>query len=104
MSSTTLSFPTPASLGSLDHYIQAVNRFPLLSAEQEVEFGRRLRDTNDLDAVQSGVRGSAVPAAAEQRDLVAACREPPEDLVQMDLRAPGQWILPALPVDEEQAH
>jgi RNA polymerase sigma-32 factor len=52
MSSTTLSFPTPASLGSLDHYIQAVGRFPLLSAEQEVEFGRRLRDTNDLDAAR----------------------------------------------------
>jgi RNA polymerase sigma-32 factor len=52
MSSTTLAFPTPASLGSLDHYIQAVNRFPLLSAEQEVELGRRLRDTNDLEAAR----------------------------------------------------
>jgi RNA polymerase sigma-32 factor len=52
MSNTTLAFPTPASLGSLDHYIQAVNRFPLLSAEQEVELGRRLRDTNDLDAAR----------------------------------------------------
>jgi RNA polymerase sigma-32 factor len=52
MSSTTLTFPTPASLGSLDHYIQAVGRFPLLSAEQEVELGRRLRDTNDLDAAR----------------------------------------------------
>jgi RNA polymerase sigma-32 factor len=52
MSSTTLTFPTPASLGSLDHYIQAVGRFPLLSAEQEVELGRRLRDANDLDAAR----------------------------------------------------
>jgi len=52
ISSTTLAFPTPASLGSLDHYIQAVNRFPLLSAAQEVELGRRLRDTNDLDAAR----------------------------------------------------
>jgi RNA polymerase sigma-32 factor len=52
MSSTTLSFPTPASLGSLDHYIQAVGRFPLLTAEQEVEFGRRLRDANDLEAAR----------------------------------------------------
>jgi RNA polymerase sigma-32 factor len=49
---TTLAFPTPASLGSVDHYIQAVNRFPLLSVEQEVEFGRRLRDANDLDAAR----------------------------------------------------
>jgi RNA polymerase sigma-32 factor len=49
---TTLAFPTPASLGSVDHYIHAVNRFPLLSVEQEVELGRRLRDTNDLDAAR----------------------------------------------------
>jgi len=55
MSSTTLAFPTPTSLGSVDHYIQAVNRFPLLSAEQEVELGRRLRDSNDLDAARQMV-------------------------------------------------
>ena len=52
MSSTTLAFPTPASLGSLDHYIQAVNRFTLLTAEEEVALGRKLRDTNDLDAAR----------------------------------------------------
>ena len=28
MTSTTLAFPTPASLGSLDHYIQAVTGSP----------------------------------------------------------------------------
>ena len=52
MTGTSLAFPTPASLGSIDHYIQAVNRFPLLSAEQEVALGRRLRDHNDLDAAR----------------------------------------------------
>ena len=52
MSGTTLAFPTPASLGSLDRYIQAVNRFPLLSAEQEVELGRKLQRDNDLDAAR----------------------------------------------------
>src|SRR5437016_14045359 len=52
MSNTTLAFPTPASLGSLDHYIQAVNRFPLLTAEQETEFGRRLQRDGDLDAAR----------------------------------------------------
>src|SRR5882724_3159098 len=52
MTSTTLAFPTPASLGSLDHYIQAVNRFPLLTAEQEIEFGRRLKATDDIDAAR----------------------------------------------------
>ncbi|HEV3239570.1 MAG TPA: RNA polymerase sigma factor RpoH [Casimicrobiaceae bacterium] len=52
MASNTLAFPTPASLGSIDQYIQAVNRFPLLSASEEVELGRRLRDYNDLDAAR----------------------------------------------------
>jgi RNA polymerase sigma-32 factor len=52
MTGTALAFPTPASLGSLDHYIQAVNRFPLLSAEEELELGRRLTRDNDLDAAQ----------------------------------------------------
>ncbi len=52
MSGTTLAFPTPASLGSLDHYIQAVNRFPLLTAEQEVELGRRLQRDDDVDAAR----------------------------------------------------
>ncbi len=52
MTGTALTFPTPASLGSLDHYIQAVNRFPLLSPEQEIELGRRLVRTNDIDAAQ----------------------------------------------------
>jgi RNA polymerase sigma-32 factor len=45
-----LAFPTPSSLGSLDHYIQAVNRFPLLTAEQEVDLARRWRDNQDIDA------------------------------------------------------
>src|SRR4030081_3799273 len=52
MSASTLAFPTPASLGSLDHYIQAVNRFPLLSQAQEVELGRRLQRDDDLDAAR----------------------------------------------------
>ena len=46
------SFPTPASLGSLDNYIQAVNRFPILSPEQETDLGRRLRDTGDIDSAR----------------------------------------------------
>jgi RNA polymerase sigma-32 factor len=52
MTTTALAFPTPASLGSLDHYIQAVNRFPLLTAEQEIDLGRRLVRDNDLGAAR----------------------------------------------------
>src|SRR5450432_1097979 len=53
MNAMTLHFPTPSSLGNLDHYIQAVNRFPLLKQEEEIEFGRRLQRDNDVDAARS---------------------------------------------------
>jgi RNA polymerase sigma-32 factor len=52
MTGSALTFPTPASLGNLDQYIQAVSRFPLLTAEQELELGRSLVRDNDLDAAQ----------------------------------------------------
>ena len=52
MTGTALTFPTPASLGNLDQYIQAVNRFPLLTPEQELALGRRLVRDNDIDAAQ----------------------------------------------------
>ncbi|HYP82238.1 RNA polymerase sigma factor RpoH [Variovorax sp.] len=37
-------------LGNLDAYISAANRLPMLSAEEEQNFARRLRDDNDLEA------------------------------------------------------
>ena len=52
MTGSALAFPTPASLGSLDHYIQAVNRFPLLTAEQEGALARRWRDAEDVGAAR----------------------------------------------------
>jgi len=45
-------FPVPMPTGSLEAYISTVNRFPLLSAEQERSLGQRLRDHNDLDAAR----------------------------------------------------
>ena len=38
------------ALGNLDAYISAVNRLPMLTAEEEQEFARQLRDHNDLEA------------------------------------------------------
>jgi RNA polymerase sigma-32 factor len=38
------------SLGNLDAYITAVNRVPLLTPEEELEFGRRLQKSGDLEA------------------------------------------------------
>ncbi|MDE2456894.1 MAG: RNA polymerase sigma factor RpoH, partial [Burkholderiales bacterium] len=38
------------SLGNLDAYITAVNRIPLLTPQEEVSLGQRLRDQSDLEA------------------------------------------------------
>jgi len=46
----TLPLPVPMPAGSLEAYIQTVNRFPILSAEEERALGRRFRDANDLEA------------------------------------------------------
>ena len=81
MATTTLAFPTPASLGSIDHYIQAVNRFPLLTAEQEVEFGRRLRDHNDLDAARQMVLSHLRLVVAVSRNYLGYGL-PQADLIQ----------------------
>jgi len=53
MTGTALTFPTPTSLGSLDHYIQSVNRFPLLTAEQETDLGRRWKNDQDVEAARA---------------------------------------------------
>lgn len=52
MNAQALNFPVPSTLGSLESYVQAVNRFPLLSAEQEHELAVRLRDDNDISAAR----------------------------------------------------
>ena len=49
--SQALTFPVPAT-GSLDQYIQSVNRMPMLSEQQEVELATRLRDDGDVDAAR----------------------------------------------------
>ena len=45
-------FPVPMPAGSLDTYIQTVNRFPLLTLEQEQDLARRYRDKEDLGAAR----------------------------------------------------
>ncbi len=52
MSMNAFALPVPATAGSLDSYIQAVNRFPLLTQEQETEYARRLRDSGDIEAAR----------------------------------------------------
>jgi RNA polymerase sigma-32 factor len=52
---TALTVPVPSPVGSLDAYIQTVNRFPILTQEEETRLGRKLRDEGDLDAARQMV-------------------------------------------------
>jgi RNA polymerase sigma-32 factor len=81
MTAAALAFPTPASLGSLDQYIQAVNRFPLLTAEQEIDFGRRLQKNDDLDAARQLVMSHLRLVVAVSRKYVGYGL-PQADLIQ----------------------
>jgi len=49
---TSYALPIPSATGSLDSYIQSVNRFPILSQQEETELARRFRDHEDLDAAR----------------------------------------------------
>src|SRR4029453_8057767 len=46
------ALPVPSAVGSLDQYVQAVNRFPLLTQDEELRLARKLRDESDLDAAR----------------------------------------------------
>lgn len=48
----TAAISNPGALGTIEAYIAAVNRLPVLTAEQETELGKRLRDAADLDAAR----------------------------------------------------
>ncbi len=52
MTAETMHFPVPSTLGSLENYIQAVNRFPILSAEEEHALAVKLRDEGDLESAR----------------------------------------------------
>ena len=55
MSDMTLPVPALSGASSLESYIQAVNRLPLLTQEQEFALGERLKLHNDLDAARQMV-------------------------------------------------
>jgi RNA polymerase sigma-32 factor len=47
------NLPIPSALGSLDAYISAVNRVPVLTVEDEQALARKFRDEEDLDAAKA---------------------------------------------------
>ncbi|MBS0327706.1 MAG: RNA polymerase sigma factor RpoH [Proteobacteria bacterium] len=81
MTGSVLAFPTPASLGSIDQYIQAVNRFALLTAAEEVDLGRRWRDDQDLDAARKLVLSHLRLVVAVSRNYLGYGL-PQADLIQ----------------------
>jgi len=48
----TLNLHLPSTAGSLETYIDAINRIPLLTLEREQELARRYRDEEDLGAAR----------------------------------------------------
>ena len=48
----TNAMTLPVPVGSLESYIQAVNRFPILSFEKERELARKFRSENDVEAAR----------------------------------------------------
>jgi RNA polymerase sigma-32 factor len=49
---TSFTLPVPSAAGSLESYIQTVNRFPILTQERETELARRFRRDGDLQAAR----------------------------------------------------
>jgi len=47
-----MAVANPGALGTIDSYIQAVNRLPLLTAEEEHDYALRYRDSEDLEAAR----------------------------------------------------
>ncbi len=47
-----VAISNPGALGTIEAYISAVNRIPMLTAEEEISLGRRLRDHSDLEAAR----------------------------------------------------
>lgn len=52
MNPAIMNLPMPSALGSLESYVQAVSRFPILSAEEELYLANRLKHQSDLDAAK----------------------------------------------------
>ena len=65
----------------MDHYVQAVNRFPLLTAAQEIDLGRRLQRDNDVDAARQLVLSHLRLVVSVSRNYVGYGL-PQADLIQ----------------------
>ena len=47
-----MAFPVPSSVGSIDAYIQAANRYPMLSEAEEMRLAERFHNEGDVEAAR----------------------------------------------------
>lgn len=54
LANTNLELPVcnPSAIGNIESYISATYRMPMLTPEEEVELGERMRDNSDIDAAR----------------------------------------------------
>src|SRR5918993_2063294 len=78
---TGFAFPVPSLAGSLDTYIQTVNRFPILTQGEETAIARRYRSTGDLDAARQLVLSHLRLVVAVSRNYLGYGL-PQADLIQ----------------------
>ena len=78
---TSFALPIPSAAVSLDAYIQSVNRFPILTQQQEIDLARRLRQSDDLEAARQLVLSHLRVVVAIARGY-AGYGLPQADLIQ----------------------
>lgn len=71
----------PMAVGSMESYVQTVNRFPILTPEQETRFARQFRDGSDLEAARQLVLSHLRVVVAIARGY-AGYGLPQADLIQ----------------------
>jgi len=52
LSTLSAPFPVPSASGSIEAYISAANRVPMLTEDEERDLARRFRDAGDLEAAR----------------------------------------------------
>jgi RNA polymerase sigma-32 factor len=78
---TTMTLPVLSPVSSLESYVQAVNAIPMLTAEREIELGRRLKETNDIGSARDLVLSHLRLVVAVARNYMGYGL-PQADLVQ----------------------
>jgi RNA polymerase sigma-32 factor len=78
---TTMNLPVLSPVSSLESYVQAVNTIPMLTAEREIELGRRLKESDDVTAARDMVLSHLRLVVAVARNYMGYGL-PQADLVQ----------------------